>query len=257
MLKINLGFNSNLTVNSENSKKMANLQGAPKLITQMAIVCTEKQFETMRKDDPTLLNKEYVFLDSTQVRNELRGGVTTGALPKGGIALIPQDCQAGYLAFLLNSMPIQYLLYGGMYNSKNKVKINKKLVSKLKLFDVADESQNAYALANSLRSAAFIAYENNKEDDSFHRLYYLVSDLCNMLALELYAHPMFEEKGIYILDSWEESIKKSLDKDDNGLLLESLTKSDQRLRNELMKAHVLIDDMTKYLKSKTDGVEDK
>lgn len=236
---------------------MADLQGIPKLITQMAIVCTEKQFEARCKDDPTLLNKEYVFLDSIQVRNEIRGGVTTGTLPKGCIALIPQDCQAGYLAFLLNSMPIQYLLFGGMYNSKNKVKINKKLVSTLKLFDVVDVSQSAYALANNVRSAAYLAYEDNKEDDSYHRLYYLISDLCNMLALELYAHPMFEEKNIFILDSWEEVIKKSEEQGDNGVLYDSLTKSDQRLRNELMKAHVLIEDMTKYLKSKTDGVENK
>ena len=236
---------------------MADLQGRPKLITQMAIVCTEKQFEAMCKDDPTLLNKEYVVLESTQVRNEIRGGVITGTLPKGCIALIPQDCQAGYLAFLLNSMPIQYLLFAGMYNSKNKVKISKKLVSTLKLFDVADVSQSAYTLANKIRSAAFIAYEENKEDETFHRLYYLISDLCNMLALELYSHPMFEKKGIFILDSWEEAIRKSEEQGDNGILYDSLTKSDQRLRNELMKAHVLIEDMTKYLNSKTDGVEDK
>lgn len=236
---------------------MADLQGIPKLITQMAIVCTEKQFEAMCKDDPTLSNKEYVFLDSIQVRNEIRGGVTTGTLPKGCIALIPQDCQAGYLAFLLNSMPIQYLLFGGMYNSKNKVKINKKLVSTLKLFDVVDVSQSAYTLANKLRSAAFTAYEDNKEDESYHRLYYLISDLCNMLALELYAHPIFEEKGIFILDSWEEAIRRSEERGDNGVLYDSLTKSDQRLRNELMKAHVLIEDMTEYFKSKADGVENK
>ena len=199
---------------------MADLQGIPKLITQMAIVCTEKQFEAMCKDDPTLSNKEYVFLDSIQVRNEIRGGVTTGTLPKGCIALIPQDCQAGYLAFLLNSMPIQYLLFGGMYNSKNKVKINKKLVSTLKLFDVVDVSQSAYTLANKL-------------------------------------NPIFEEKGIFILDSWEEAIRRSEERGDNGVLYDSLTKSDQRLRNELMKAHVLIEDMTEYFKSKADGVENK
>lgn len=253
-----MGFNSNLTVNSEKLGKMADLQGTPKLITQMAEVCTEKQFEEMCKEDPSLLNKEYVFLDSTQVRYEIRGGVITGVLPKGCIAIIPQDCQAGYLAFLLNSMPVQYILFGGMYNMKSKVKINKKLVSTLKIFDVEDNSQSAYALANQMRSATFVAYAEKKEEESWHRLYFLLSDLCNMLALELFAHPMFEEKGIFILENWKEAIK---DYDNNnhdaGLIFDALTKSDKKLRNELMKAHVLIEDISKLVNTNIDGVENK
>lgn len=105
---------------------MANLQGSPKLITQMALVCTEKQFENISKEDATLLNSKYVYLSTTQERTELRGGVITGALPKNSIAIIPQDCSAGYLSFLLNSMPAQYMLFEGKYNSKNKTKITRK-----------------------------------------------------------------------------------------------------------------------------------
>lgn len=236
---------------------MADLQGTIKPITQMALVCTAKQFEELCKEDPTLLNKEYVYLSATQVRNELRGGVVKGALPKDSVAVIPQECSAGYLSFLLNSMPAQFILYEGKYNSKNKTKINRKLVSSLIIYDVEIESQNAYGLADSIRSAAYIAFNQNRDDAAFHRFYYLIVDLCTMLALELYAHPMFEEKGVYILESWKEVAKETAEKGNTDMIFEALIRSDKRLRNELMKAHLLIDDIANYLKSKTDGVENK
>ena len=236
---------------------MDNLQGTPKLITQMAVVCTEKQFEDMCKEDSTLLIKKYVYLSTTQERNELRGGVITGLLPKDSVAIIPQDCSAGYLSFLLNSLPAQYVLYDGKFNSKNKTRITKKLVSSLMIYDVEPSSQDAYEMANNIREITFEQFNKDREDVSYHRLYYLLVDLCNMLALELYAHPMFEEKGIFILASWKETIKDASDNNDSGLIYDALTKSDKRLRNELMKAHMLIDDITKYINSKTDGVENK
>ena len=236
---------------------MANLQGTPKLITQMALVCTEKQFENMSKEDATLLINKYVYLSTTQERNELRGGVITGALPKDSVAIIPQDCSAGYLSFLLNSLPAQYMLFEGKYNSKSKTKITRKLVSSLVIYDVEPSSQDAYELADSIREITFEKYNTNREDISFHRLYYLLLDLCNMLALELYAHPMFEEKGIFILESWKEAVKEASDNNNPNLMFDALIKSDKRLRNELMKAHMLINDITQYLNSKTDGVENK
>jgi len=236
---------------------MTNLQGVPKLITQMATVCTNKQFEALCEEEPTLLNKKYVHLSSIQERNELRGGVITGELPKDSVAIIPQDCSAGYLSFLLNSLPAQYMLFEGKFNSKNKAKITKKSVSALVIYDVEPTSQDAYELADSIRKIAFDQYDKDRENVSFHRFYFLLVDLCNMLALELYAHPMFEEKGIFILESWKEAIKEASEKNDYNLVFDALTKSDKRLRNELMKAHMLIDDITKYLNSKTNGLEDK
>ena len=223
----------------------------------MAIVCTEKQFEDMSRENPSILDKEYVYLSATQVRNEVCGGVFKGALPKDGVAIIPQSCSAGYLSFLLNSMPAQYSLYEGKYNSKSKTKINKKLVSSLIIYDVEAESQNAYALADNLRSAAYDAYNENRDDPAFHRLYYLMSDLCTMLALELYAHPMFEEKGVFILESWKEVTREAADKGDTKVIFDALIKSDMKLRNEIMKAHLLIDDIANYINTKTDGLEDK
>ncbi len=236
---------------------MANLQGSPKLITQMALVCTEKQFENISKEDATLLNSKYVYLSTTQERTELRGGVITGALPKNSIAIIPQDCSAGYLSFLLNSMPAQYMLFEGKYNSRNKTKITRKLVSSLVIYDVELSSQDAYEQADSIRELTFKKFNTNREDISFHRLYYLLLDLCDMLALELYAHPMFEDKGIFILESWKEAIKEASDNSNPNLMFDALIKSNKRLRNELMKAHMLINDISQYLNSKTDGVENK
>ena len=122
---------------------MANLQGTLKKITQMATVCTEKQYEGMCKEDPTILNKEYVYLSVTQVRNELCGGVIRGALPKDSIAIIPQDSSAGYLSFILNSLPAQYTLFDGKFNSKIKTRISRKSISSLIIYDVVCDSQNA------------------------------------------------------------------------------------------------------------------
>lgn len=236
---------------------MTNLQGTPKQISQMAEVCTEKQFEELCRANPTLINKEYVYLLSTQVRNELNGGVIKGALPKGCVAVVPVDCYAGYLSFLLNSLPAQYMLFGGLYNSKSKVKINKKLVSSLVIYDVEFDSQNAYELADSIRRVIYDKYNNNREDAAYHHLYYLLADLCNMLALELYAHPLFEEKGIHILECWKEVAKEASSKENYNIVFDSLIKSDGKLRNELMKAHVLIDDVSKYIKFNINGLEDK
>lgn len=215
----------------------------------MATVCTEKQYEDMCKEDPTLFNNEYVYLSVTQVRNELCGGVIKGALPKDSIAIIPQDCSAGYLSFLLNSMPAQYMLFDGKFNSKNKTKISRKLVSSLLIYDVEQSSQDAYGLADSIREISYKKYVDDRENVGFHRFYYMMADLCNMLALELYAHPMFEEKGIYILESWKEAADEALEANNPSLIFDALLKSDKRLRNELMKAHMLIDDITKYIKS--------
>lgn len=236
---------------------MANIQGTSKPITQMAEICTEKQFEELSKEDSTLLIKEYVYLSSTLERNELCGGVIKGAIPKDSVAIIPLDCSAGYLSFLLNSLPAQYTLFGGKFNSKIKTRISRKSVSSLIIYDVVYDYQNAYGMADSIRRITYDQFQKNRDDASYHRLYYLLADLCNMLALELYAHPMFEEKGIYILESWMEAIKESTEQNNPTLLFEALIKSDKKLRNELMKAHMLIDDLSEYLKSKTNGVENK
>ncbi len=235
---------------------MADLQGTPKKITQMALVCTEKQFEAMCKEDSTLLEKEYVYLSAIQERNELRGGVIKGALPEDSVAIIPQECTAGYLSFLLNSMPVQFILFEGKFNSKSKTRITRKLVSSLIIYDVKQSSQDTYELADKFRAFTYKKYDEDRENLGFHRLYYMMTDLCNMLALELYAHPMFEEKGIFILESWKEAAKEAADAGNPHLIFDSLLKSDKRLRNEIMKAHMLIDDITKYIKSKSDGLED-
>lgn len=45
-------------------KSMADLQGVKRTITEMALVCTEKQFADLCAADANMLKKEYVRLDT-------------------------------------------------------------------------------------------------------------------------------------------------------------------------------------------------
>ena len=91
---------------------MADLQGVRRNITDMAVVCTEKQFADLYAADLSMQTKEYVRLDVNQIRGELCGGVTTGPLQPGSVAVVPKNCLAHYLAFLLCSLPGQLFLFG-------------------------------------------------------------------------------------------------------------------------------------------------
>ena len=130
-------------------------------------------------------------------------------------------------------------------------------MASLTIYDVDFDAQNAYEVADKIRSITYGKYKEDKENVSFHRLYYMLADLCNMLALELYVHPLFENKGIYLLESWKETIKESVENNNTSVLFDALVLSDKKLRNELMKAHMLINDINEHLKSKTDGLENK
>lgn len=227
---------------------MADLQGVKRNITDMAIVCTEKQFADLCVTDPDLLSKEYVRLDVKQVRGELCGGVATGELRPGSVAVIATKCSAHYLAFLLCSLPGQLFLFGQKFNVLAKTIINKKIVSTFTVFEVEKESERAYATAEVLKETAYAQYLENKEDLNYERLYRLIADLCDMLALELYAHPLFEEKGIFILENWKAVLIKK--EEENFILkaLMALSDSKSPLRNEIMKAHILVHDVNDYIK---------
>lgn len=227
---------------------MADLQGVKRKITDMAIVCTEKQFADLCATDHDLLSKEYVRLDVKQVRGELCGGVATGGLRPGSVAVVATKCSAHYLAFLLCSLPGQLFLFGQKFNVLAKTVINKKIVSTFTVFEVEKESERAYATAEVLKETAYAQYLENKEDLNYERLYRLIADLCDMLALELYAHPLFEEKGIFILENWKAVLVQK--EDENFILkaLMALSDSKSPLRNEIMKAHILVHDVKDYIK---------
>lgn len=59
---------------------MAYLQGIKRIITDVATVCTEKQFADLCAKDASMLEKEYVRLDVKQVRGDVCGEVTRGEL---------------------------------------------------------------------------------------------------------------------------------------------------------------------------------
>lgn len=227
---------------------IADLQGVRRNIKEMAIVCTEKQFSDMYIADPSLRNKEYVRLDINQIRGELCGGVTKGLLQPGSVAIVPKSSSAYYLAFLLFSLPGQLFLFGHNFNVMAKAVINKKIVSTLSVFDVQEDSEKAYVVAEMLKESAYAQYLKNKEDLNYERLYRLIADLCDMLALELYAHPLFERKGIFILENWKTVIAKKEGNNEVMMALMALSDSNSPLRNEIMKAYILVHDVKDYIK---------
>lgn len=227
---------------------MADLQGIKRNITEVAVVCTEKQFAELCSKDATMLEKEYVRLDVKQVRGELCGEVTKGMLKPGSVVVVPNSCPAHYLAFLLCSLPGQLFLFGQKLNVLAKTNINRKIVSTLTVFEVENESEKAYVTAELLKESVYAQFLKNKEDLNYERLYRLVSDLCDMLALELYAHPLFEEKGIFILEKWKLALKENNDGNYILTALMALSNANSPLRNEIMKAHILVHDVKDYIK---------
>lgn len=236
---------------------MANLRGEAKLLPEFAWICTEKQFADLCAADEGYLETEYVYLSCTQVRGELCGGIITGKLPSNSIAIVPQGCTAGYLAFLLTSLPCQYMLFDGKINLKAKSKITRKTVSKLVAYEIDKQQEHAYRIAEKLKEEVYQLYAEKRDDLKYQHLYFLISDLCNILALELYAHPLFEEMDIFIVEKWKVLVDEFEKSDDMQVLLDGLVKSDSPLRNQIMKVHMLEDNFEKYIKNQTDGLEDK
>lgn len=227
---------------------MTDLQGIKRIITDVAMVCTEKQFAELCVKDASMLKKEYVRLDVKQVRGEVCGEVTRGELKSGSVVIVPQQCPAHYLAFLLCSLPGQLFLFGQKLNVKVQTTINRKIVSTITVFEVEKESERAYVTAEVLKESAYAQYLENKDDLNYERLYRLIADLCDMLALELYAHPLFEEKGIFILENWKKELPESGDGNSILKTLVALSNANSPLRNEIMKAHILVHDVKDYIK---------
>lgn len=236
---------------------MANLQGTRRIISEIALVLTENQFHGIISSAPSLLDNSYVYLSSIQVRNELRGGVIKGALPEGSVAIFPQKCSAGYLSFLLNSLPCKLALFNNKLNVKAKTKISRKAVGELISFEVEKDSEEAYAVADQLRNLAYEQYNKDRNNVAFHHFYMLWDDFCNILAIELYAHPLFEKNGIHILENWKDVLNRFSKDNDLDVLFGFLTKSEEKLRNEIIKAHMLADNVDKYIKNLNDGLENQ
>lgn len=236
---------------------MANIRGTLRPITDLAIVCTEKQFADLCVLDNKYGSKEYVYLSNFQIRGDLCGRIISGELPKNSVAVVPISCSAAYLAFLLNSFPYQYILFDGKINVKAKTKINRKIVSQLAIYKVDDSSDYAYGIAEEIREDVYDWYKEKMDDLSYLHLYNLISDLCNTLALELLAHPMFEQMGIYIIEHWKKLVEEYKKEDDVKVLLNGLIDSDSILRNMIIKFHMSESVFDQYIKEHTDGLENK
>lgn len=236
---------------------MANIRGPLRPITDLAIVCTEKQFADLCALDNKYSSIEYVYLLNSQIRGKLCGGVISGELPKKSVAIVPNSCSAAYLAFLLNSFPHQFILFNGKINLKANTKINRKAVSQLFVYKVDDFSEHAYGLAETIREEMYSFYIKNDDNLYYQYLYNLISDLCDTLALELFAHPIFEQMDIYIIEHWKQIVieyDKALDLE---IRFKGLIDSDSVLRNMIMKVHMSENAFDKYIKENIDGLENK
>lgn len=235
---------------------MANLRGKQVLITEVAKVYTERQFADAYISEPDIQDKEYVYMSATQVRGELRGGVRKGLLPEGSVAVIPESCSAGYLSFILNSLPGQTFLYGMKFNQKLKTAITKKLVSTIVLYEVSEENEGAYTVADTVRNATYERYTKDRSNETWQMMYALMSDFCNIMALELYAHPLFEQKGVLIMENWKKVLSEPA-QEASVNIFNALIQSDHPLRNAIMKAHMVANEIVDYLKSDSNGLENQ
>lgn len=226
------------------------------LLSDLAIICTEKQFRELCLTDSSLLEKEYVYMSVMQYRGELCGGIKSGELPPNSVAIVPNKSSAGFLAFLLTSFPCQFFLFDGKINIKGKTRISKKVISKLVVFKVDEKIESVYAVAEDIKEQAYKLYESDRENLVYHHFYGLVADLCNILAMELYTNPLFEIKGISIYKYWEELVQKYQETDNTDILFDGLVQNDSMLRNQILKVHMFADNIEDIIKDQTDGMED-
>ena len=225
-------------------------------LLDIAMVCTEKQFSDLCLHSPNVAN-EYVYLSAMQIRREIRGGVKTGELPVNSIAVVPTNCSAAFLAFLLTSLPYQFLLSHNTLFNKVKFKITRKAVAQLPAFSVDAEAEHVYGVAYTVREQLFKLYKNDENDLSLHHLYNAVADMCDTLILELTIHPLFEEMDVHIYDNWERLVKEFDAHGDIKRLLNGIVKSDSILRNQILKAHIFESNIEKLIKDDIYGMENK
>ena len=148
------------------------------------------------------------------------------------------------------------MLFNEKLNVKAKMKITRKSVALLAVYEVEKEAEEAYGIAESLREQMYSIYQENRDDLKCQHLYFLLSDLCNMLALELFAHPMFEMMGIFIIANWKKLVGEYKESKELRILFDGLIMSNSPLRNMIMKVHMSENVFETYLKKHANGLED-
>lgn len=212
-----------------------------KTLSEVATVLTENQFWKLADKDPNILKTSIVAVLPFLERGCRCAEDWTGGLPAGNVAITSDVLSPQYIAFLLNTAPCQVDLFGGNINVKTKVAINKKKISSLEIPVLSEEDQHLYCVAEALFSSAYDMMLENREEEKYMYVYRVMENLCNSLAIDLYAHSFFLEKGIKLYEHWKEVVENSDDTQDLKIVMDAIVGKDSPLRNDIMKMQIVFE----------------
>lgn len=209
-------------------------------LSELATVLTENQFWKLADQDPKLLEDGFVAVSPSLERGGRCAEDWTDGLPEGYVAVISDVLDNQYIAFLLNTIPCQVVLFDGKFNVKSKVSVNRKKVGALEVPLLDKEEQHIYAVAEALYSSADGLLKENEDDERYMHMFIVIENLCNSLAMDLFARQVFLEKGIYIYEHWKNVVERSDDARNLNEVFEALTGKDSPLRNDIMKMQIVL-----------------
>lgn len=221
--------------------KMELVMNNRKPLSEVATILTENQFWKLADKDPHILEGSLVAVSPILERGGRCAEDWTGGLPEGYAAVLPGELSALFIAFLLNTLPCQVELFEGKFNVMPRVKVNKKKISSLLVPVLPEEEQRIYGLAESLYDGARDLQKENPGEDRYSYMVRVMENLCNSLAIDLFAHQFFVDKGINLYEHWKEVVTASDEENDVKRVMDALVDKDSPLRNDIMKMQIVFD----------------
>lgn len=229
-------------------------------ISEIAAVYTENQFRKLCETDKSYLGKQYVVVPSEISRGERSIRVHKGDLPQNCTAIVTGKVNPLYLAYYLNSTACQFLLFDGDFNRKSKVKVNRKKLVDIPIACTRAELEEYYCFAEVSRIQMDKSVSRAKTESDIEIQGLLTSsmeDLCDALAIEIFTHPFLLSRGVEILRHWIPVVDEFMKTKNAKVIVEGILGSDSILRNQLMKLHMVADNLETTMKNElSDGVED-
>ena len=229
-------------------------------LSDIAAVYTENQFRKLCENDKSYLEIQYVTVPAEITRGEKVIRIHKGELPQNCSAIVTSKVKPLYLAYYLNSTACQFMLFDGDFNRKNKVKVNRKKLVGIPIACTRPEWEEYYCFAEVSRiqmdkSVARVKTESDKEIQSL--LTSSMEDLCDALAVEIFTHPFLFSKGVEILRHWMMVVDEFMKTKNARVIVEGILDRDSLLRNQLMKLHMVANNIEITLKNElSDGMED-
>ena len=229
-------------------------------LSELAAVYTENQFRKLCENDKSYLEKQYVVVPAEISRGERVIRTHKGEIPQNSCAIVPSKVKPLYLSYYLNSTAGQLMLFDGDFNRKSKVKVNRKKLVDIPIACTRSEWEEYYCFAEFSRiqmakSVSRVKTESDKEIQSL--LTSSMEDICDALAVEIFTHPFLFNKGVEILRHWMSAVDEFMKTKNVRVIVEGILGSDSLLRNQLMKLHMVADNLQITMKNELrDGVED-